>query len=386
MASPVARTSRAPRIALFLGRHKTPASGLWVYARNMARALYEISRADARPFDFSFWLAGADDCVGELRRELPPAAQAHIHHIGANWPSRRLGLVSDLWLRIPDADLVHGLCNTVPLRAGPPALITLHDLFQAFPAAVSPSLYAHARSLWYRITIGRFLKRVQRVFVVHPQVALHLSQAYPGCPQPILSFSGLDRAFIEAPLPGQAAAGNYLLMFASRDPRKNLARSITAMKILLQRQDIALKVVANSEDTAGWVREHIDPTWARRMEILRGVPADAMPSLYRHARGVVFASCAEGFGFPLYEALSQGVAVVAPAELMVDRVREPSRSLVFACDPFSQESIVRSCADLLAACIDPAARLKAAICVRECMDARRIARDLLSVYAEVLGV
>ncbi len=359
---------------------------MWVYARNMSVALTLLVEEEKLPYSLNLYVSGAESCATELRRALPEHLHDMIHFLGGNFPSRRLGFIGDLRLNFPGTELIHGLCNTVPVFGGVPKVLTLHDLYQGYPFNPASSWYARLRAFWYQGMIWMYLRRAARVITVHPHVARDVVQRYPWASSPAVIYSGLDRFFIETPLPQADSAGEYVLILASQDPRKNLVRMIEAVNILAESQICRLKIVANSLETENWVRSHLSQKAAPQAEILRAVPAQSMPGLYHNARGVLFASCAEGFGFPLYEALSQGVAVVCPQSLLLSELGKDAEALIFSCDPLSVSSIVSAARQMLVSSIDAATRQRIAVRVRGLLAPQRIARELLSIYAEVLGI
>jgi glycosyltransferase involved in cell wall biosynthesis len=72
------------------------------------------------------------------------------------------------------------------------------------------------------------------------------------------------------------------------------------------------------------------------VKILENVSDAELPALYRHARGFVYCSAAEGFGMPLLEAMASGIPVVSSANTALSEVIGDAALRV---DPDSQREI-----------------------------------------------
>lgn len=95
---------------------------------------------------------------------------------------------------------------------------------------------------------------------------------------------------------------DYILSIGTREPRKNLIRTIEAFKTLKQK-DVNLVIGGNF----GW-GEDVGTT--DNVQILGFVDTVDLPALYSGAACFVYPSLYEGFGLPILEALSCGIPVV----------------------------------------------------------------------------
>jgi glycosyltransferase involved in cell wall biosynthesis len=120
----------------------------------------------------------------------------------------------------------------------------------------------------------------------------------------------------------------YLLSVGTVEPRKNLGRLLEAQRRLWPHTAIPL-VLAGAY---GWRQSHL-------LEALRSSPGvhwlgpvtdNELDLLYRHARVVVQPSLAEGFGYPMVEALQRGVPLVL-SDIPVHR--EIAADCAEYCDP-----------------------------------------------------
>src|SRR5690349_6346277 len=142
---------------------------------------------------------------------------------------RRAGLFTDFFLRLPECSLVHGWANMEPRAPEATHVITMHDLYQAYPFESPLGIYESVRSCWYRLILPAYLRRARRVIAVHPRIACEIPRRYPFCTSVEVVYSGMDRTFAESEPQLREQESDYVLAFASADPRKNLERICLAL-------------------------------------------------------------------------------------------------------------------------------------------------------------
>ncbi|MEV4419455.1 glycosyltransferase family 1 protein [Patulibacter sp. NPDC049589] len=137
----------------------------------------------------------------------------------------------------------------------------------------------------------------------------------------------------------------FVLSVGTREPRKNLVRTIRAFGTLpaAVRGDRRLVVVGHK----GWQDEEIDGAMADAGDLvhLAGfVDDDDLPAVYAAADAFVYASFHEGFGLPVLEAMAVGTPVVTSN---VSSLPEVAGDAAVTVDPLSVDAIAAGLAEIL---------------------------------------
>ncbi len=411
------------RIGIYAGRHSNGGGGIAVYTRSLIHNVCQLLQNDPllqnERHRFSTLVVYADDSIitpsflgsflgaflGELEQNSVPSCFKHsgllepiasVLGSGERTPPqvlfRRLprlggrfgGLIFDqLFLgRIVAADklrLLHATGNCGLFACKVPQLVTVHDLFQAFPPApllpgqeekdIQGGAWGRPRrsaifSRIYRIMFRRQFKRAIHVITDTRAVAeeVHRRYNYPraaisviplGLDESMHKFWKLSRdseAVSELSRKwshqGKPAAG-FVLLLASSDPRKNLRRSLEAwmgLPELLQARGLVINYLDSAarrtvQTILGGSRQRLcvhEISWLSRVDV---------PELMFHAGVLLAPTLSEGFGLPALEASSLGTSVVSgPLESVGSGAKN-----VFHCNPYEVATILRALESALGA-------------------------------------
>lgn len=111
------------------------------------------------------------------------------------------------------------------------------------------------------------------------------------------------------------SSGQYVLMLAQPEPRKNLIRQVTAFhKLQLEEQFRGHKLVLISANdyTGKQLRDQLNQQNLSNnsVQIFTGIDSGLLSGLYAEASVFLYASLYEGFGIPVLEAMMSGCPVV----------------------------------------------------------------------------
>ena len=280
---------------------------------------------------------------------LPAPSSCITYRVFPDGPTWQRIVTQQLWLPsiAKTVDLVHFPDYLTPFRwMGTPFVLTIHDMAYAaderFFTAGQRRLRRFANPLGIRrashlIVDSQFTRsEVLRLF---PDLSgSKVSVIYPGVPRfatPATSAEVVKRYGLPS---------RFVLSVGTLEPRKNMECLLEAFA----RPELACESLV-LVGPAGWgpglerrVRAH--PDLARRIFITGHIPDADLAGLYQEATAFAYVSLYEGFGFPLLEALSAGLAAVA-SNIAV--LRETTRGAVLYVDPTSPESIARGIGRLL---------------------------------------
>lgn len=344
------------KIVIFLGRHNSPASGLWTYALSVVR---EITTSDAfEEYQTIHFVLGVpkrhSDVYLSPLRELVKTDPAKFKIMPLFPPlgSRRLGVFFDKFrLRsyASKVELIHGLCNDLPDISGVKRVVTINDLFQGWPLIPERGVYFAIRRLFYRLRTLHILSNVDLIITISPHMRVEIEKRTENSVQVFAITPPMKRLFLEQNTRTICLPEKYLLAFVSDDPRKNGELLLKAFA-KLNREDISLHFVVSGER----IRRKL-VSLARSLRIEKQVVFHSNPSddelvvLTSKALGLAFASLAEGFGYPIYEALLCGVPVLSRGEFVLPELKKKlsQPEAVVACGCEEEEELVAGLLELM---------------------------------------
>lgn len=201
------------------------------------------------------------------------------------------------------AGVYHSPLLRGPLTRGRPAfVVTVHDLV--------PVRWPGTMPRWHRFytttSMRRILDAADRIITPSQDTADDVAALLGVSLDKIRVIRlGVDKVFSRPAAPAPAALQPYILFVGTPEPRKNLAKLVSAMTILRGRGFQERLVIAGS---GGWGDDVLRSPFVERAGRVSDVE---LHSLYSHAACVVIPSLHEGFGLPALEAMASGAPVVA---------------------------------------------------------------------------
>jgi glycosyltransferase involved in cell wall biosynthesis len=269
--------------------------------------------------------------------------------------------------------VVHSISLAAPPSRRAPAVVTVHDLaWRRLPDA-----FPWRGRRWHEWALRRAIGSGSRFVVPSEATARDLEAAGVAADRVRVVEEGCDH--LPAPdgpgaerlLERLGVCGPYLLSVGTLEPRKNLARLVTAYALARPRLPEPWPLVVAGP--AGWGRALSHP--ASGVHLAGPVDGARLSALYAGARLLAYVPLLEGFGLPPVEAMAAGTPVVASA-------LPSTGGAALEVDPNDAESIASG---LERAASDEALRerLRAAGAARAAqLTWERAARRHLSVWAE----
>lgn len=203
---------------------------------------------------------------------------------------------------------MHLTTQNLSRLAQPDSLVTVHDLFYR-------TLPRSGTDPWLGRWLYGGLGRAGHLVADSVATAQELDQLLgKRCPPKEVVY-----LFVEVPEVPHAVPEEppYLLHVSSEEPRKNFDVALRAFALLKERpgnRDLRLIKVGRAYSAAARAEHErlaVELGVRDHLEFREGVGNLELERLYAGARALLFPSSAEGFGYPLLEALAQGCGVVA---------------------------------------------------------------------------
>lgn len=347
------------RVGVYLGRHAGAGGGIGVYSTALAEFLPKLLQ-DAVPTPHQLVLYGDRSILNE---ELVLRIVSHnpeIRLLPNRFPRAVESLLDQFRLpRMLKRDKVaflHSSSNIGILRAPMLQAVTVHDLFQGWPPEDSesppPALRSKLIASVYRFFFRRQARRVQYFITDCGEVGEELTKRLNVQPERISTIPlGVSVELLEARKlidvmpaldPIEACGRDFVLMFASLDPRKNLRRSIAAWQLLPAERRAQRLVLAGADARIrSLVLSWLKPDEIPYVSFLPWMSVHSLVQLYDRAKVILVPTLGEGFGFPVMEAITFGKAVVCGEvpHLKSLAKRHPG---VCCCNAFSAAAIATS--------------------------------------------
>ncbi len=321
-------------------------AGLGRYAESLARALVA-----AHPDRYALFYnrgRGVEPLAGLEHLPTRTVSLGYKPYRLLVWLGQLAGVGFDRLL--PDAGLFHATEHLLPSLRSIPSILTVHDLiFRHLPSHHKPL------NRWYlNLTMPLYCRRATHIIAISECTRRDLIGTYGLSPEKItVIYEAADPRF--RPQPPEAVTSvrtqyglpdRYLLFVGTIEPRKNLARLLTAFEAIHAREMTDGLVIVGRR---GWLYKdffaRLEQSPVRDAVLFPGyVPDEDLPAIYAGAQALVFPSLYEGFGLPVLEALACGTPVMASRASSIPEVGGEA-ALYF--DPADVEGMVETIRRLL---------------------------------------
>ena len=324
------------RVGLIADPVDNQRAGIHVYTREMLRALSENK-------------SPGDQLIVVREKEVQPEPGVESIAIpnirwGLGLSALRLLFVVPAVFRRKNADVVIEPAHFGPffLNRRQKRITVIHDLT---PIRMPEYHNWHSQWLQHRFLKG-ILRRAEVIVANSRHTARDIVEYYPeGERKIVVIYPGIDKEFAPAEAPDRIAKwgldqGAYWFFAGTIEPRKNLIKLVEAYEIFRERHpDSSDKLVIAGQK--GWKSDPfyavVDQSTRRSDIVLTGyISKQDLVALYTFARGTVYPSLYEGFGFPVLEAFACGCPVVCSQGSSLPEV---GGDLAFYADPASPVSI-----------------------------------------------
>jgi glycosyltransferase involved in cell wall biosynthesis len=219
-------------------------------------------------------------------------------------------------------------------------VVTVHDLtFRRFPELLQAETLANLRR-----EIARELFRADAVICVSEATRRDLLEFFSIEPRRAVTVRSGLAPMAAAPSRDTSLPPRYLLFVSTIEPRKNLDVLLTAFESLRANGHYEGDLVIVGK--VGWKSEGVarrmrNSRWSAAIHHLDYIGRERLASIYTGAEVFVFPSLYEGFGFPLLEAMSHGVPVIAARNSSLPEIGGDAALYFEATDARELEMLIR---------------------------------------------
>ena len=226
------------------------------------------------------------------------------------------------------ADVIHSPHYTLPLRAGRPVVVTLHDA----TFFTEPELHTAVKGSFFRSAIRTAVRRAARCITPSKATRDEVVRVVDADPTKLdVAYHGVDTATFHPPSEEERARvrgrlgladSPYVAFLGMLEPRKNVPALVRAWVQACEGRDAPPALVLAGG--AGW-DEDVDHAVAEVPPHLRCLrpgylPIRDLPGFLGGAEVVAYPSHGEGFGLPVLEAMACRAPVLTTPRLSLPEV------------------------------------------------------------------
>ncbi len=366
------------RIAIDAHSVGTGLGGNESYAANLIEALAEIDSVN----DYTLYVT-RDEAVARFRNRWP---NFRVRSTLPHTPLIRIPLTLSAELRSHPVDVLH-VQFTSPPFAPCPVVVSIHDLsFEHLPETFNRRSRAQLR-----FTVRRSARSAARVLALSENARQDIISTYGIAPDLVTAiplaapthFRPIDdEDELQRVRQTYGINGDYILSVGSIQPRKNLARLLSAYERLRHtRPEGSLPQLVLVGKRAWLYRKTLKAIEELGTSVIATgyVPETDLPALYSGAMFFVYPSFFEGFGLPPLEAMKCGTVVITGDRTSLPEVVGDSGVLV---NPFDIDAISSAIATMVDdSSLRSSLRIKSLNRAR-IFDWRETARRTLEVYKQ----
>lgn len=253
-----------------------------------------------------------------------------------------------LLLKSISSDLLYTFHLNVPIMAGVPSVITIHDLIKSHftgrdTTTRSPGIYALKR-LGYNLVLKRALSNAKDIIVPTNTVKNEILSSYPTIkPEHVHPIPEAPDEIFRSPLKSNISLleskmnlpSKFILFVGNAYPHKNIKVLLEAFREL---KDPSMHLVIVAGRTPFFDRT-LAPYDPRQIHVFSQLSDAELVQIYKQAQVLVTPSLMEGYGLVGLEALMVGTPVIAS---QIPVYREVYGDAVTYFDPHSVQDLVRS--------------------------------------------
>lgn len=315
-------------------------TGVGEYTFELLNSLFNIDKTNQY---FLFY-----NSANDVSASIPQWKGDNIHYITTKYPNKlfnlaiKLGLIKLDKLILKKYPEIKKLdywfapnLNFTALTKNTKLIITIHDLsFEIFP-----EFFTLKRLWWHKIIEPRQqCKKAQIIFTPSFNTKNDLTNFYKTNPEKIHTlYPGLSPTFLnkaddkEKIKQKYQLPDNFILFLGTIEPRKNIIGLIHAFEAIYSSLPLPYTLIIAG--APGWKSKKIlekikESPLKEKIKFLKYIESADKPTLYSLSSIFVYPSFYEGFGFPIIEAMSQGVPVITSNRSSLPEIAKQAAYLI----------------------------------------------------------